>query len=301
MGIDLGLHLAQSKTWCGLRCSTALVFYVAGESVADLEARIQANHKEFQVFDDAPFYLRLKPVYLTSEVYAQQLSDEVAELRKSWPNIPIVVFVDTLARNFGPGKSESSDSDMGAFINNIIDLVAEPHSATVIIVHHTGHSAKDRGRGHSSLPGAVDGTLMVDRRDGHICLSSAEMRNIAGDSAALTWTIRSVELDAHDNFGNPISAPVLVPADSLPVDSGSEIGMGKHQSRGLHILREMLDSAAKKTKGQSVPRIPWQEWKLAMQDADVPRNKCYDVRDSLVQRGLVRREGDTFTVPDSEA
>ncbi|MCP5306095.1 MAG: AAA family ATPase [Chromatiaceae bacterium] len=163
VALDMALHLAQGKDWCGRRSMHAMVVYVAGEAVEDIEARIQAFAKARGLEEDAPFYLRTKPVYLTGEAYAQGLADEIAELQKDWPNMPVAVFVDTLARNFGSGKSESSDADMGAFVNNVIDLVTRPHNATAVIVHHPGHGAKDRGRGHSSLPGAVDGTLMVEQ------------------------------------------------------------------------------------------------------------------------------------------
>ena len=292
---DMALHLAQGKDWCGRRCIHALVVYVAGEAVEDIEARIQAFSMAHGLADDAPFYLRTKPVYLTSEVFAQGLADEISELRKEWPNLPVVVFVDTLARNFGPGKSESSDADMGAFINNVIDLVARPHKATAIVVHHPGHGAKDRGRGHSSLPGAVDGTLMVEQRDGVVMLTTTEMRNVASDEMALAWTIRGVDLDSVDNFGNAVSAPVLVAQDDVPEFGGDPKGLGANQKHGLAILTDLFKQAQVNTEATgAVPRIPWDIWRAAMEAEGIARNKTYAVRDALLGRRLIDKHGNNF-------
>lgn len=300
VAIDMALHLAQGESWHGRRVMRALVVYVAGEAVEDIEVRIQAYSVAHGLADDAPFYLRTKPVYLTGEAYAQGLSDEIAQLRRDWPNLPVAVFIDTLARNFGAGKSESNDADMGAFINNVIDLVARPHKATAVVVHHPGHGNKERGRGHSSLPGAVDGTLMVEQRDGIITLSTTEMRNIASDEGAMAWSISGVTLDSKDNFGNPLSPPVLVPEDVFPHAASSASGLGKHQATALSVLRELIEHAEDNTQGNSIARIPWHLWKDSMQHAGIPRQRIPEQRNTLVARGLVDQDGDNYRLSRSE-
>jgi hypothetical protein len=214
VALDLALHMAQGKPWLGKQLTRCLVIYVAGEAATDIQARIQAFNIEYGLDPAATFALRRLPVYLTDKEAAAKLREEVKKIHASLPEpLPIVIFIDTLARNFGPGKSESNDADMGQFINHLIDEVSRPLSALSLVVHHPGHSVKDRGRGHSSLPGAVDGTLQVEQNgtSGVITLGTQEMRNIKGNADKLAWTIKGIDLPVTDNFGRQVNAPVLVP------------------------------------------------------------------------------------------
>lgn len=68
---------------------------------------------------------------------------------------PALIVIDTLARNFGPGD-ENSNTDMGRFLNHVDGLLRARFGATVAIVHHTGHSHKDRARGATALKGGMD-------------------------------------------------------------------------------------------------------------------------------------------------
>ena len=70
-----------------------------------------------------------------------------------------IIIIDTLHRSFG-GHNENNPQDMGAFIQACDDL-KESLNCTVIIVHHTGHSAADRARGHSSFYAALDGEILT--------------------------------------------------------------------------------------------------------------------------------------------
>ena len=47
---------------------------------------------------------------------------------------PVLIVIDTLARNFG--GDENSSADMGAFVRNVDQLRAK-WGATTLVVHHT--------------------------------------------------------------------------------------------------------------------------------------------------------------------
>lgn len=210
--LDMALHLATGKAWCGKGVVKCLVVYVAGEAAVDIQARIQAFQQRHGLDPKATFVLRCLPVHLTDKDAAAKLREEIEQIQKQLEQpLPVVTIIDTVARNFGPGKSESSDVDMGAFINHVIDEVSRPLNATILAVHHPGHSNKNRGRGHSSLPGAVDGTLQVAQKDGVITLDTKEMRSVRLSEDLLAWQIEGVDIASVDNFGEPVNAPVLVP------------------------------------------------------------------------------------------
>ena len=69
------------------------------------------------------------------------------------------VIIDTLAKATS-GMDENSAKDMGRIIDQT-RRIQEETGATVILVHHTGHSDTNRERGSSSLAGAVDSSILV--------------------------------------------------------------------------------------------------------------------------------------------
>ncbi len=123
------------------------------------------------------------------------------------------------------------------------------------------------------------------------------MRNLASDETALAWSIQGVDLDSKDNFGNPVSAPVLMAQEDVPETSRATAGLGKHQTKALDVLRGLIADAETNTQGHSIARIPWHLWKDAMQDAGIPRNRVPEQRDTLVSRGLVLQDGDNYRFP----
>ena len=70
--------------------------------------------------------------------------------------------IDTLNRNFG-GADENSTKDMTAFVSNLDDLRVT-HSATILVVHHSGLASDKRARGSSVLYGAVDANFRLTER-----------------------------------------------------------------------------------------------------------------------------------------
>jgi hypothetical protein len=197
--------------------------------------------------DEAMFNIRTKPVYLTQQEYAQALHDEIVKIRGQ-TQLPVLIVIDTLARNFGPG-SESSDEDMGAFINNMIDIVVHPTNATCLVVHHPGHGDQDRGRGHSSLPAAVDGTLKIAKEGDIVTLSTTEMRNTKGDEK-YSFRIEQEDLPEFDNFKNQIKVPVMVfVPDWQPVAISMPTG---YEKTLVEIIRHLANGQVKMLESQGV-------------------------------------------------
>jgi hypothetical protein len=72
-----------------------------------------------------------------------------------------LVQIDTLARAFG-GGNENDSQDMGAFIHNAGRLQRKLNCA-LMVLHHSGKDATKGLRGHSSLLGAVDTQLELQK------------------------------------------------------------------------------------------------------------------------------------------
>jgi hypothetical protein len=210
VAVDQALAIAGGVDWAGRRTQQALVVYVAAEASLVIAQRLKGYHHQGLLAPDLPFYLRERAVYLTEPERAADLREEIA-LLASEHALPVVLYIDTLNRSMGPGRSESSDVDMSAFVSHLLDVVCRPLEATAVVVHHSGHMDKGRGRGHSSFPAAVDGTFSVSPlTDGLIPYYVLELleSRVTGGGDLLTFTRDVVELPDRDNFGNPVIVPV---------------------------------------------------------------------------------------------
>jgi hypothetical protein len=59
---------------------------------------------------------------------------------------------------------------MGQFINNVNEYLRVPFKCVVLIVHHTGHSSKDRARGSMALKGGVDFEYRIEKSKTDLCI-----------------------------------------------------------------------------------------------------------------------------------
>src|SRR5262249_20834972 len=124
------------------------------EGKSGLPGRKEAFARHHGV-EDMPFYLVTSPLDLAKQAdaliasIAAQLGDEK----------PGAIFIDTLNRSLV--GSESKDEDMAAYLAGAAKI--EQHfGCLVVIVHHCGIDAT-RPRGHTSLSGAVEVQLKVQK------------------------------------------------------------------------------------------------------------------------------------------
>lgn len=156
LALDLGLSLATGHPWhgCPVRRQGS-VFYIAGEGLTGLSRRIRAwEISRERSLENVPFFTSDRPAQILDGASAREVVQAADELRERHGN-PVMIVIDTLNRNFGPGD-ESSTADMGEFISTVDDKLRCRYRCAVLIVHHTGLGDKSRGRGSSSLRAALD-------------------------------------------------------------------------------------------------------------------------------------------------
>lgn len=131
------------------------VVFVCGEGHNGIARRLLAVCQKRDIDPKTlPLVFSNAAIGLSDADNAQRLKDAISALELP----PVLIVIDTLARNFGKAD-ENNTADMNAFIANIDALRGD---ATVLIVHHTGHSNKERARGASSLYGAIDAEYRVE-------------------------------------------------------------------------------------------------------------------------------------------
>jgi hypothetical protein len=149
----LAAHIALGLECHGMETLQTSVAYIYAEGVTGLRQRLKALKAHLGCD-----YLGIR--FLTHRLSINKPLQVDELLAAFGEDAPGIIFIDTLARNIE--GDENSPVDMGAFIRGC-DSLREATGATVVVIHHTGWSADDRSRGHSSLLGAVDTQLLVSR------------------------------------------------------------------------------------------------------------------------------------------
>lgn len=287
LAIDWALSIASGKSWKGHAVSQGAVFYIAGEGHNGLARRFHAWSKANNTpLENIPFYSSVGAGAFCSGESARQVKRAVSDISKKTGEKPVLIVIDTLARNFG-GGNENSTEDMTQFISNIDQLRAE-FNATVLLVHHTGHGASERGRGSSALKAAVDTEFSMKKAgDGVVTLSCSKMKD-ATYPDPMSFQVLPVDIGLANEDKVPISGVTLEQTEYRKPSKPEKSGMGKNQSALLDALekltnehREEYERRGKNPDDAKVTLKHWQEV------AGLENNRFAEAKNKLKDRGLV--------------
>jgi hypothetical protein len=154
--------------------------------------------------ESAPFYLLTTALDLVAK-FGELIASIKAQLGK---NLPGVLFLDTLNRS--SVGSESKDEDMARFLA-AAEGVAQELNCAVVIVHHCGIDAS-RPRGHTSLSGAAESQLKVERADGGQVVVTVELAKDFAEGTEIFSRLDRVELGTDaDSITTLVVPPVEGP------------------------------------------------------------------------------------------
>jgi hypothetical protein len=205
IALDMACSIATFTSWHGKFTKKGPVFIIIGEGVSGYGRRLAAWQKERgRYLEGAPIFVSTVPAQITDEKSAEEVAAAIQRLKEDHGD-PVLLIIDTLARNFGPGD-ENSTADMTKFINHLDRHIG--NTFTRLLVHHSGLVDKSRGRGSSVLRGAVDVELKATKNsDGTVELSCSKMKD-APPFAPITFKPEVVELGV-DDIGDPITSLCL--------------------------------------------------------------------------------------------
>ena len=285
LALDLAACLATGAAFHGRAVKGGAVVYVAGEGHHGLRRRLEAWQLHHGIsLDGAPLFISRRPAQFLDSASARAVADAVDDVART-EGPPVLIVVDTLARNFGPGD-ENSTAEMGAFVAALDDLKARYPGCTVLIVHHSGHGDKNRARGAMALKGALDAEFAVNKTGDTITLTSTKLKD-APEPPPIGFTLRPVEI-GRTRAGEPITSAVLVEAEATT----------NRATRLSPTLRRALDTfiAAKRRAGSAddpAAGVPIEDWRAVfyeMSTADTAEAKRKDFerkRKALVESGYL--------------
>jgi hypothetical protein len=238
---DLVVHIALGREYRGRKVQQGVVVYCALEGGGGFGNRIEAWRKQHGNGSEqnVPFYLIRQPFDLVAD---QQILIAAirAELGKA---VPAVIVIDTLNRAMGGGDENKSD-DMGKFIK-ALGAVQAAFDCLIVVVHHCG-IVGTRPRGHTSLAGADDVQIRIERdKDGAIKATVEHAKDFeAGD--VLASKLDRVELST-DSDGDPISSCVIVASEA----SAAEPKLPKVQQLAYDALKRTIKDEGVEVKAKS--------------------------------------------------
>ena len=262
LAIDWALSIAHGIDWNGRPTAQGPVVYLAMEGQAGIAVRAEAWHREHQLSDEGvPFYAVTTPIGM-----AMEDAPDVLQLRHAIEEtlggvVPNLIVVDTLARSFaGSGADENSATDMGMFIRSC-DLLREWFDCTVLAVHHSGKDAEKGLRGSSSLLGAVDTSVAIQRSVGTPCVTVKVLKQKdVQEAEPVGLEAREVRF-VQDAFAQEQSSLVLDILDNLP----KKEEMSDDQQLGMRVLDELMDAGTMTQKDEDGwEGVPVDVWRAAI-------------------------------------
>lgn len=188
------LHMAMCIThgmpWYGHDVKQGAVVYIAAEGVGGFGKRVKAWKKHHAITKASPFVTITTSVNMAEADEAKKLALQIIGLEQDYNFKVALVVVDTVAR-CTPGSDENSNTAMGLVVTNL-DSLRVAVKASVLCVHHEGKSKGHGMRGASSLHGALNTSIHVEREGDTVSVHLIDQKD---DLSGLIHFLTTVEVE----------------------------------------------------------------------------------------------------------
>jgi len=278
---DLAYHLALRRSrWFGQDIDAhQRVLYVAAEAGAGVIKRVRAFRRHYDVRpdQDCPLHFIRHPVDLLDNRTA-------GDLVTCWTVLgnPQVLVIDTWSRCM-VGNENASEDVCQAIAT--LDRFRQETGSTVIVVHHSPLSDKERPRGHGALFAAADTAISVDHLGEQRIAKLTYQRD---GEAGLRFAFRLVSVDVgEDDKGRPITSCIVEQAD-VPIAESRGAKLTESEDVYLRLLQEGMPDG-----------LALEEWNAKARDLDLCKGRkqgLYRLRDSLKAKKRIHEYADRWYV-----
>lgn len=194
--------------------------------VCALEGHLGVRYRLIALRTEANGRLVANTLYLSTDTLdfsadgAENLLATIEDLNSRLPSPVHLILIDTLAVAIG-AEDENGDG-MRAATTAGTQLVGST-GATVLFLHHPGHAAPNRARGHSSLEPACDAIYQVTVKGNTRTVTCTKMKDGRAPEP-FCFVPREVILGT-DDAGVPITT--VVPEPTTQSETTSALGMAK--------------------------------------------------------------------------
>lgn len=279
--LDYAMHRCYGMNWMGRRTKKATPVYLAAEGGAGLMRRIQAWHQARGMdWRKCPMRVVIVPLTLRTQAGTLRKAIEATGVQ------PGDVIVDTMSQTFT--GEENSNNDVADFLRVLGSELRDALGVSVLIVHHTGHTATERPRGASAIVDNADFAIGVFR-DGKELLTTLEFVKVKdGERPDPQNFALSLEHLGSDSDGDPITslaARHINNAEELLEAHKREGAVGRG-GRG-HALMELVQNGI----SERDLRLAFYSTLTDVKDTDAKKVAFYRARDWAVSAGYIEIAG----------
>jgi hypothetical protein len=290
---DMTMAIARGRDYRGRRVKRGPVVYLGLEGAKGWEARFAAYRRGMAESEDPAFYLVTDKADLIAD-HGTLIDCIKAQIKGG---TPAAVVIDTLNRSLN--GSESKDDDMSRYIR-AADTIRDAFNCAVVVVHHSGIETS-RPRGHTSLTGAADTQIKVERDGAGNIIATVEWMKDGPDGGVIASRLESVEI-GRDEDGDPVTSCIIVPVEGIasPAMAERKARLPKAATTALRALRKAVSEAGQPAPASNhvpdnVPVVTgdvWREYayRAGISSSTEPRARQQAFRrgwDYLVGAGLV--------------
>lgn len=294
VALDQGLCIASKTDWHGHPVEKAgPVFYIAGEGFMGLSKRMKAWQIAHKVdLTKVPFFTSNQAAQFLNPESAEEVVAAVEEMRKRNGG-PVLIIIDTLNRNFGPGD-ENSTADMSRFVAVIDTQLRARYGCTVLIVHHSGLNAKDRARGAGALRAALDWEYRLTKGAGGTRTLEATKVKDHEPPPAISFKPEIINLEGwHDQDGQVMTSCVLRQVENPQLSVQPLKGSQKIAMEALHEAIR-ADGRSGMVHINSWREIAYRKGITASPEKAAKRQALHRAVASLLERGLIETRDDYY-------
>jgi hypothetical protein len=269
IALDMAFALACPSIthWWGRKVNRhGPVIYISSEGTASLKFRLMALEDKYGIpHGEAPFYLiRRNLNFLDPKDIINVIKAVKYEVVNKLGVNPVAIFIDTVSRAI-PGADENLQKDMTVFIN-AIGILKQTFNCMATGVHHQNKDGGTQMRGSTTLAGAGDANIQVERENG-VMIGQIHARKIKDsiDGWSEDFELKKVVVGFAGSsliVDKPVVATNTV---GTPVGA-SAADFGGQQETGFTTIGRKLPDAVWKAIFDEVDQakqegIPWSEFK----------------------------------------
>jgi hypothetical protein len=208
VALDLACHIALGMDWHGKRVAQGNVVYICAEGLQGMKHRVAAWKKYHGVEGKLGVYFLRHGIELKHG--STDLKELLAEMKERVIPAPVLIVIDTLARNLV--GNENAAEDMSTYVKGC-DLLREATGATVLSIHHSGYGETERARGSSSNRCAMDTDIQCVRDGNRVTLRNRKQKDAAefADISFEAFSVgKSLVLKPMDQLGGKLDGNRLL-------------------------------------------------------------------------------------------
>ncbi len=287
---SMACSVATGTPWMGHPVKQGPVVYILGEGHGGFGRRLRAwcmyhNIKKF----NRMLMTSRRPAMLTAPESAEAVKRSIEQFAaKVGP--PVLIVIDTLNRNFGPGN-ENSTEDMTKFVSNIDQYIRG--DANILVVHHSGHLEKSRGRGSSALPAAIDTEYKVTAVRKMLCRLQCTKMKDAEEPTDMNIEMKLVIIG--EIVGQNVTS--LVPVFQSEGTAGATNDLGGNVGQAYSELENLYRVHRKNLENGGYnpirARVTTEDWKGACIHSGIYKDQraFNNMKNRLAERGVIKVDG----------